>query len=387
MKTALWLASWYPNKIAPFDGDFIQRHAKATALVQPVHVVHMVKDVQGTVCSRLLIEENQNGNLSETIIYYKPTTTGWNRLDQLISFLTYYNIYRRYLNNRIQREGKPPIVHLHVVMRAGLLALWMKKKWGIFYVVTEHWTGYEKDSQDNYFQKNFFFRHMTKRILKHASLLMPVSRYLGEAITHRVQSVPYTVVPNVADTTLFSYIPYQSTVFRFIHVSSMSYQKNIPGLLRVLKKLSQLASNWECVMVGPAEEDLKKLGEELGLQQQLVWTGELPYSEVARRMQEASAFVLFSHYETFSCVLIEAACCGLPVIAPRTGGIPENIGSWAGQLIEPGNELALLQAMQHMMENYDQYNRKGISERAAGLFNYRKIGQEIAGIYSNVLAL
>ncbi|MBE7171821.1 MAG: glycosyltransferase [Williamsia sp.] len=387
MKTALWLASWYPNKIAPFDGDFIQRHAKATALVQPVHVVHVVKDAEGTVCTRQLVEEKQEGNLQETIIYYKPYTTGLKALDQLISFLTYYRIHRSYLNNLVSKSGKPLIVHLHVVMRAGLLALWMKKKWGLPYVITEHWTGYGKDSQDNFFQQNPFFRYMTKRILQQASLLMPVSRYLGEAIVQQVQQVPFSVVPNVADTSLFYYTGYQPPLFRFIHVSSMSYQKNIPGLLRVLKKLSQLTTAWECVMVGPAEEALKKLGEEIGLQKQLVWAGEITYPEVARRMQEASAFVLFSRYETFSCVLIEAACCGLPVIAPRTGGIPENVPSSAGQLIEPGNEQALLQAMQYVMENGDQYDRKRISERAVELFNYKKIGQRIADIYGSVLTL
>ena len=47
MTTALWLASWYPSKIAPFEGDFIQRHARATALVQPVHVVHVCKGCEG----------------------------------------------------------------------------------------------------------------------------------------------------------------------------------------------------------------------------------------------------------------------------------------------------------------------------------------------------
>ena len=387
MKTALWLASWYPNKLVPFDGDFIQRHAKATALVQPVHVVHVVKDAQGLVCQRLSIEENQNGPLRETIVYYKPHLTGWNRLDQLISFFTYYAVYRRYLNNLIKTEGKPLIVHLHVVMRAGLLALWLKRKWKLPYVVTEHWTGYERASQDNYFQKNPFFRRATKKILQQAALLLPVSRFLGEAITQQVQPVPYKVVANVTDTSLFSYTPYRPPVFRFIHVSSMSYQKNIPGLLQVLKKLSQLVVNWECMMVGPAEDDLKRYGQELGLQQQLIWTGELSYSDVACRMQEASAFVLFSRYETFSCVLIEAACCGLPVIAPRTGGIPENIPPWAGQLIEPGSEEALLQAMHGVMEDYDRYDKKKISERAAGLFNYKKIGREIADIYGSVLAL
>ena len=34
----LWLPSWYPNKLDPFDGDFIQRHAVAVSAFVPVHV-------------------------------------------------------------------------------------------------------------------------------------------------------------------------------------------------------------------------------------------------------------------------------------------------------------------------------------------------------------
>ena len=40
----LWLPSWYPNKLAPFDGDFIQRHAKAAALYNDILVIYAVPD-------------------------------------------------------------------------------------------------------------------------------------------------------------------------------------------------------------------------------------------------------------------------------------------------------------------------------------------------------
>ena len=42
-KKILWLTSWYPNRMDEFDGDFIQRHAKAVALFCRVHVIFVVK--------------------------------------------------------------------------------------------------------------------------------------------------------------------------------------------------------------------------------------------------------------------------------------------------------------------------------------------------------
>ena len=43
-KYALWLPGWYPTTLAPYDGDFIQRHAKATSLYKNVIVVFVKKE-------------------------------------------------------------------------------------------------------------------------------------------------------------------------------------------------------------------------------------------------------------------------------------------------------------------------------------------------------
>ena len=40
-KKILWLVSWYPNKYDAFDGDFIQRHARAAALYNDIYVLYI----------------------------------------------------------------------------------------------------------------------------------------------------------------------------------------------------------------------------------------------------------------------------------------------------------------------------------------------------------
>ncbi len=44
MYNVLFLASWYPSKVDPFDGDFIERHAKSISLTNRVFVIYVVKD-------------------------------------------------------------------------------------------------------------------------------------------------------------------------------------------------------------------------------------------------------------------------------------------------------------------------------------------------------
>ncbi|HLF45514.1 MAG TPA: hypothetical protein VI548_03770, partial [Chitinophagaceae bacterium] len=70
----LWLPSWYPCKLTPYDGDFIQRHARAVSAFVSVQVVHFIRDKDGTVTKDIRIEENKTDKLTETIVYYYSKT-------------------------------------------------------------------------------------------------------------------------------------------------------------------------------------------------------------------------------------------------------------------------------------------------------------------------
>ena len=40
----LFLCGWYPSKVSPTNGDFIQRHAEAVSLIHNVTVIHIISD-------------------------------------------------------------------------------------------------------------------------------------------------------------------------------------------------------------------------------------------------------------------------------------------------------------------------------------------------------
>ena len=43
MRKILWLASWYPNEMDFYAGDFIKRHAEAVSLVSPIDLIYVGK--------------------------------------------------------------------------------------------------------------------------------------------------------------------------------------------------------------------------------------------------------------------------------------------------------------------------------------------------------
>ena len=152
----LWLASWYPSKVDAFNGDFIQRQAIAVAGFCQVYVIHVVKDQ--TISPKSQVTEIISGNLTEKIIYYRSSLTGIAVLDRIISHRRYMKLFTKAVNKYKIEAGKPDFVHVHVAMKAGLVALWIKKRWGMPFVVTEHWAGYYRQCVPSVYDFNWFFR-------------------------------------------------------------------------------------------------------------------------------------------------------------------------------------------------------------------------------------
>lgn len=381
----LWLASWYPCRIDAFNGDFVQRAAKALSMHYPVQVFYLMKDESGAITKSHCIENEVIGNLTETRLYYHPPKTGFPFLDKLLSAWQYTRLGRKWLKTfrNKQEPGSKWIVEVGVAMRAGTLALWMKRKWNQPFLVQEHWTGYYRHLMPPDMQRGKLFWKMTHQILRNADALLPDSRHLGEWINKTLLPIKYREIPNTVDTALFYYSPEKIVTgkFRFIHVSTLGYQKNTDGIIRTFGKFlaEHPLSGAELMIVGPGFEPHKvQTDANPVLRDRIVFTGPKPYPEVAALMQTAHALVLFSRYENLPCVMLEGFCCGLPVIATRVGGIEYHLDPTQGILIESEAENELLTAFDSIFSHYSTYNRAMIAQNAA--FNYGM--QAIAGLYA-----
>ena len=151
-KKILWIVSWYPNKNDRFDGDFIQRHARAAAIYQDVHVI-FVTDAE---MEKPTDEEwNYVTGLTEQIIYFKRKKGFAARLRKQ---LTWRSTFQQAVKNYIQENGLPDCVHVHIPWKAGLIALWMKKKYGKEFIVTEHWGMYNSVVEGNFYKSQNYFK-------------------------------------------------------------------------------------------------------------------------------------------------------------------------------------------------------------------------------------
>lgn len=378
----LWLTSWYPNKYEPVNGDFIQRHAKAVAAFMALDVFHIVQlGKDANVQEELTIQ--QNDQLREFVYYFSFKKWGFNIIDKIRYNFCYKRKSITAIEKYFSENGKPDLIHVHVPMKAGWIALQLKKKYNIPYIVSEQASYYDDAAPDNFNNRSLFFKLNTKIVCRNAVAVTNVSSVIARKMENLLGIKNIHTVHNIADAKIFFYKPLQQQeIFTWVHVSTLSEQKNVTGIIKAIHLLiHEQKHNCKLILVGHHVHLHKPLVEELQLQNFITFIGEVPHNKVADYLQQANAFVLFSRHENFPCVLVEALCCGLPIVASEVGGVADAIEKNNGILVASENIQALNDAMNTVMQKYSIYNRASISIQAKLKYDNDVIAKQFIDLY------
>jgi glycosyltransferase involved in cell wall biosynthesis len=325
--------------------------------------------------------------------YYRARPSGLPVLDKLLKLLLYYWCLGQGYRKLVQRWGaKPDLVHVHVLLRTGLAALWWQWRHDLPYVITEHWTLY---LPQNAGRISALRRWLTRWVVRRATALHTVSRNLQQALSALdIRNGHHVVIPNVVDTNLFqpaSEAAYGQLGGILLHVAAFNEQaKNLTGILRTVARLEGRHPGLQLRIAGygPQEAVLRRLATDLGLLDRIVFfLGKLSPAAVAAEMRRATCLVLFSNYENLPCVLIEAQASGLPAVATRVGGVPELLppnGAF-GLLVPPTDERALEQALEAALAKPNQFAPQRMRQHAVTHFSYEAVGQQFADLYASIL--
>lgn len=336
-KNILFISSWFPNKVEPSNGNFVQRHAEAVSLKHHVEILHSIGDFHQK--EKYFIDDQVINGIRTLIVYYRNSK---NPLQ---------NFYRRMKGYKIgfSKIRKPDLVHANVLHNSMLFAVYLKKKFRIPFVVTEHWTAFQADSSDSL---GIVENQIAKYIGNHASMLLPVCYRLQRGLQSLGIRTHCKIVPNVVDTDVFTEKKNESSVKRFLHISSLTYMKNIPSILNVFLSIHKKGYDFELSIGGNG--DLIPIIEFITvhhLQDKIKYFGALSHEEVAEKMRAHDAFVLFSKYENQPCVISESMSSGLYVLSSDVGGISEFFPENFGLLVEKDNDEQLQKAVINFIEN------------------------------------
>lgn len=363
----LFLCGWYPSKVLPTNGDFIQRHAEAISLLHKVSVLHIISDKNLVEKTKI---ENKTINGVNTFIGYTKHTQ-----NPILKFIRFWQTYVSIL----KKVGSFNVVHLNTLFPFGLFALhlkWFKKK---PFIISEHWTRYLKPNSKSI---HFIEKKMSKLICKNASFICPVSNFLGKSMQEIGLKGNYVTVGNVINTNVFSYSEEKNKNFTITHVSSMlDDQKNISGMLRVAKQLENKIGNFTWQFIGGDNSKYQKLISELDFKKaKIEFINHISQKELTTYLQQANLYVSFSNYETFGVVMIEALACNTPVISTNTGILPELKNEGHFKIINIKNEEELLNSILDFKEEPINKSKK-IHTFIANNFGQLAIANQFSSLY------
>lgn len=178
-----------------------------------------------------------------------------------------------------------------------------------------------------------------------------------------------------------------------LFVSTIEPRKNLPVLLkafrRMLNEVSWSRPRPRLVLAGREGwlfDEIYQLVEELGLQNEVIWTGEVETQELLWLYNQATCLALPSLYEGFGLPALEALACGTPVLVADTSSLPEVVGE-AGLKLAPKDVEAWAAALKNCWFNRldlkTQFREKGPSR--AALFSWEKAARETLGVYREAL--
>jgi len=390
LKTAqkiLFLARWYPDRYDPMMGLFIKRHAEVAAGFADVAVLYL-RAAPDKPFGFLVEQKVENGVLTNEVYYGTKSSLPAFLVKILAGFLFTIAFTKGYSYIK-HTWGKPDIIHVNVLTRLGIFALWLKWFKGINYVITEHWSRYLPITNTYH---GFLRKLLTKTIVRNAEAVSTVSENLAKAMqSHGLHSKHYMVLPNVVDVEAYKPLPGRTgtTKKRFIHISCFEDRsKNMSGLLRVLSKLAEIRNDFEFMMVGEGIDldKMKTFAFELGLKEPLLkFTGLLENENLIDAYQNADFMVMFSNFENMPVVISESFSCGLPVVATSVGGIPEYINTANGILVTPGDEEALHGAISFMLDHYPEFDKNKIRQIAVDIFSKQAVTEKLKELYSHTI--
>jgi glycosyltransferase involved in cell wall biosynthesis len=319
------------------DGNFVRRFAELLSQQHQVTVLHVTPDPDLEGWSLEVSTKKEIFGKLVTAYY----AGGGARVQRLV------NRSRAWTAVRQAYRGTPDLIHAHVLIDGGIVAMRMARQLGVPFIVSCHSSRYLEGETWRDRPLDYW---LARRAARRAFALLPVSTALANGLRMADMKSKFDVVPNLIDHKHFappSQIPSREG-FHLLHLSDFSWQKRLDILLVAFDLALQKNKSLQLTIAGNGNPDLVKklLAKHPEVATAITLEGELSRTEVAERMGEHDLFVLSSEVETQGIVLTEALCCGLPVVTTNCGG-PADLGLTPedGTIVPVNDPRALAAAM------------------------------------------
>ena len=272
----------------------------------------------------------------------------WEQLTYLIS--GYF-----YIKKMMKKGNAFDAVHVHFIIPTGVLAWWMKKKYGLNYIVTAHGSDVPGHNKKRFVLLHKLLIKPWKVIVKQAYAVVSPSVYLADMIKHKVPELNCTLISNGVNTNLFGELPKEKII---LVMSRLQETKGIQIIIEALSKMERMG-NWKLYIAGdgPYADTLKKMVEEYSLQNCVRFCGwvENKSEKHVELVGKSAIYISASTFENSPISVLEAMSAKCNVLLSDISAhqqIKDHVDSV--ELFSVNNAEDLAQKLQFMMDAIDK---------------------------------
>jgi len=186
-------------------------------------------------------------------------------------------------------------------------------------------------------------------------------------------------------------VPWNSRESRAVFVGRLSSEKGIFTLIDAWRKWGATAPHLDIIGDGPDRRKLKSKVHASRIGGMIRFTGQLPFSEVQRRLSRSRLLILPSLcFEGFPMTIREAFALGVPVAASRLGSLPYIVTDQQnGVLFSPGDSHDMFRTLKKLWETPERMSamaknaRKEFEEKYTSEINHGLL----MGIYRSAISI
>ncbi|MBO6527042.1 glycosyltransferase family 4 protein [Erythrobacter sp.] len=231
---------------------------------------------------------------------------------------------------------------------------------------------------------------------KAAGLVVPSERLEEIALVDWQQPLGRVKrIPNGIDTKAFAMRPKRDALRLIKHpgelwVGTLAGLRTVKNLPRLVRVFSQLADNWQLVILGEgdARDAILAEADRLEINHRVHLPGAV--DDPARVIGLFDIFALSSDSEQFPLSVVEAMAAGLPVVAPAVGDIASMVAEPNAEFVTPpGNEEELGIALVQLAVSKDLRKEVGEANRAKAVaeFDEAKMISTYRRLYSSAMRI
>ncbi len=306
-----------------------------------------------------------------------------------------FSIRAARLINRLQSKHRFDVIHDNQCLGYGYLLL---KNSGVPLISTIHhpltidrsiWFEFPTGFSLKVKRMLYYPLIMQKFVANRMERIVTVSEDSAKTITEAfgVPEKKISVVYNGMDTNLF--YPEKNVKKKknsLIFVGNIEDRKK--GVAYLLKALKMTQNRVHLTIVdggAPTRSVIPGLIDRLGINHLVTFTGKIPIERLNRLYSETEIAVAPSLYEGFGFPAAEAMACQLPVIAARSGALPEVVGEHreTGYLVPPRDPEAIARGIDFLIDNPNVRKKLALNgrKRVMGEFRWEKAAEEMIRIY------